>query len=74
MKKSLTAITLLGAALVACNLQTATPVAQYTLDDTYIANSWFVELEGEPGHERDCACKACSSSKHGRKRRCAPRA
>jgi minor extracellular serine protease Vpr len=48
MKKPLTAITLLGAALVACNLQTAAPVAQYTLDETYIANSWFVELEGEP--------------------------
>ena len=48
MNLKLTSMALIGAALVACNLQASAPVSQYTVESPYIANSWLVELDGEP--------------------------
>ena len=48
MNLKLTGMALIGAALVACNLQASAPVSQFTVDNPYIPNSWLVELDGEP--------------------------
>jgi minor extracellular serine protease Vpr len=46
MKTKLSALAVIGAALVACTLQTTT--SEWTPETDYIPNAWFVELEGEP--------------------------
>jgi minor extracellular serine protease Vpr len=48
MKIKLTSIALLGAALVACNLQTTAPTTALTPENNTVPNAWLVELEGEP--------------------------
>jgi hypothetical protein len=48
MNLKLTGMALIGAALVACNLQASAPVSQYSVDNQFVPNSWLVELDGEP--------------------------
>jgi minor extracellular serine protease Vpr len=47
MKTKLSGLVLVGAALMACTLQTA-PKVLLTEENSYVQNAWFVELEGEP--------------------------